>query len=155
MTEKEIAALLAEENVVELGEDEREKLTELDSLTGCPTSNDVLLYAVPVCAPYQTLQSYKYRVKLTPGAQKKGKGQYQLGPTFLFSLPFRQPCCHLFCCPSRIAQFEIIKVEFLSGGMLRKCYSYCINAGSWRGRNHSDLAMYLLIWVFCSGQGSS
>ena len=74
-TEKEIAALLAEENIVELGEDEREKLTELDSLTGCPTPSDVLLYAVPVCAPYQALQGFKYRVKLTPGNAKKGKGQ--------------------------------------------------------------------------------
>ena len=75
--EKEIAVLLAEENVRELGDDEREKLTELDSLTGCPTATDVLLYAVPVCAPYQALQGYKYRVKLTPGNAKKGKGQYQ------------------------------------------------------------------------------
>ncbi|KAG0577183.1 hypothetical protein KC19_5G137000 [Ceratodon purpureus] len=71
--EKEIAVLLAEENVQELGDDEREKLTELDSLTGCPTANDVLLYAVPVCAPYQALQGFKYRVKLTPGNAKKGK----------------------------------------------------------------------------------
>lgn len=75
--EKEIAVLLAEENVQELGDDEREKLTELDSLTGCPTATDVLLYAVPVCAPYQALQGFKYRVKLTPGNAKKGKGQYQ------------------------------------------------------------------------------
>jgi hypothetical protein len=72
--EKEIAVLLAEENVQELGDDEREKLTELDSLTGCPTATDVLLYAVPVCAPYQALQGFKYRVKLTPGNAKKGKG---------------------------------------------------------------------------------
>lgn len=71
--EKEIAVLLAEENVQELGDDERDKLTELDSLTGCPTATDVLLYAVPVCAPYQALQGYKYRVKLTPGNGKKGK----------------------------------------------------------------------------------
>lgn len=75
--EKEIAVLLAEENVQELGDDEREKLTELDSLTGCPTATDVLLYSVPVCAPYQALQGFKYRVKLTPGNAKKGKGQYQ------------------------------------------------------------------------------
>jgi len=75
--EKEIAVLLAEENVQELGDDERDKLTELDSLTGCPTATDVLLYAVPVSAPYQALQGYKYRVKLTPGNTKKGKGQYQ------------------------------------------------------------------------------
>lgn len=45
----------------------------LDSLTGLPHPEDVLLFAVPVCAPYTALSSYKYKVKLTPGTQKKGK----------------------------------------------------------------------------------
>ncbi|XP_053365536.1 ribosome quality control complex subunit NEMF-like [Clarias gariepinus] len=45
----------------------------LDCLTGQPHPDDVLLFAVPVCAPYTALSSYKYKVKLTPGTQKKGK----------------------------------------------------------------------------------
>ncbi|KAL7861751.1 hypothetical protein SRHO_G00131920 [Serrasalmus rhombeus] len=45
----------------------------LDSLTGQPYSDDVLLFAVPVCAPYTALSNYKHKVKLTPGTQKKGK----------------------------------------------------------------------------------
>ncbi|KAM8921565.1 ribosome quality control complex subunit NEMF isoform 2-T2 [Pelodytes ibericus] len=45
----------------------------LDSLTGQPHVEDLLLFSVPVCAPYTTMTSYKYRVKLTPGNQKKGK----------------------------------------------------------------------------------
>ncbi|XP_073683210.1 ribosome quality control complex subunit NEMF [Garra rufa] len=45
----------------------------LDSLTGLPHPDDVLMFAVPVCAPYMALSNYKYKVKLTPGAQKKGK----------------------------------------------------------------------------------
>ncbi|KAI4903712.1 hypothetical protein NFI96_030768 [Prochilodus magdalenae] len=45
----------------------------LDSLTGQPHSDDVLLFAVPVCAPYTALSNYKHKVKLTPGTQKKGK----------------------------------------------------------------------------------
>ncbi|KAI5101931.1 hypothetical protein C0J45_7283 [Silurus meridionalis] len=45
----------------------------LDSLTGQPHPDDVLLFAVPVCAPYTALSSYKHKVKLTPGTQKKGK----------------------------------------------------------------------------------
>ncbi|CAM6100258.1 unnamed protein product [Calypogeia fissa] len=69
----EIAAIMAEENVLELDEDEKEKLTELDSLTGKPLPSDVLLYAVPVCGPYTALQGFKYRVKLTPGTAKRGK----------------------------------------------------------------------------------
>jgi len=45
----------------------------LDSLTGVPVVEDELLFAVPVCAPYNTLLNYKYKVKLTPGNGKRGK----------------------------------------------------------------------------------
>jgi hypothetical protein len=37
----------------------------------------LLLYAVPVCAPYQTLSKYAFRVKLTPGNMKRGKAAKQ------------------------------------------------------------------------------
>ncbi|CAL8289824.1 ribosome quality control complex subunit NEMF [Gadus morhua] len=53
------------------GAEEAENL--LTSLTGQPHAEDVLLFAVPVCAPYTALSNYKHKVKLTPGAQKKGK----------------------------------------------------------------------------------
>jgi len=56
-----------------LDPEEQAKLTNLDSFTGNPKSNDVLLYALPVCAPYTVLAKYKYKVKLTPGKMKKGK----------------------------------------------------------------------------------
>ena len=45
----------------------------LDSLTGIPTSEDELLFAVPVVAPYNTMTNYKFKVKLTPGTGKRGK----------------------------------------------------------------------------------
>ncbi|XP_072194828.1 ribosome quality control complex subunit NEMF [Excalfactoria chinensis] len=45
----------------------------LDSLTGQPHAEDILLFAVPICAPYTAMTNYKYKVKLTPGTQKKGK----------------------------------------------------------------------------------
>ncbi|XP_039446062.1 ribosome quality control complex subunit NEMF homolog [Culex pipiens pallens] len=45
----------------------------LDSLTGCPHEEDELLFAIPVVAPYQSLHSYKFKVKLTPGTGKRGK----------------------------------------------------------------------------------
>ncbi|XP_015244985.1 PREDICTED: nuclear export mediator factor NEMF [Cyprinodon variegatus] len=53
------------------GAEEAENL--LTSLSGQPHPEDVLLFAVPVCAPYTALSSYKHKVKLTPGSQKKGK----------------------------------------------------------------------------------
>uniref|UniRef100_A0A8C5ATJ5 Nuclear export mediator factor n=1 Tax=Gadus morhua TaxID=8049 RepID=A0A8C5ATJ5_GADMO len=53
--------------------EDKEAENLLTSLTGQPHAEDVLLFAVPVCAPYTALSNYKYVVKLTPGAQKKGK----------------------------------------------------------------------------------
>ena len=34
---------------------------------------NLLLFAVPVVAPYSTVLQYKYKVKLTPGTGKRGK----------------------------------------------------------------------------------
>ncbi|XP_067895012.1 ribosome quality control complex subunit NEMF-like isoform X2 [Heterodontus francisci] len=56
--------------------EEGEKL--LNSLTGQPHPDDVLLFAVPFCAPYTAMTNYKYKVKLTPGTQKKGKAKTAL-----------------------------------------------------------------------------
>lgn len=46
---------------------------------GVPLEEDVLLAAAPMCAPYTAMQSYKYRIKLTPGSQRKGKAARQVG----------------------------------------------------------------------------
>lgn len=72
LTENERLAF-QEDDIHELADDEKEKLTELDTLTGIPLPNDILLYAVPVCGPYNALQAYKFHVKITPGTAKKGK----------------------------------------------------------------------------------
>ncbi|KRT84636.1 hypothetical protein AMK59_2767 [Oryctes borbonicus] len=45
----------------------------IDALTGVPVSEDELLFAVPVIAPYNTLINYKFKVKLTPGTSRRGK----------------------------------------------------------------------------------
>lgn len=42
-------------------------------LIGTPHPDDEILAAIPVCAPWAALGRYKYRVKLQPGAVKKGK----------------------------------------------------------------------------------
>eukprot|EP00934_Nitzschia_sp_Nitz4_P008699 Nitzschia sp. Nitz4//scaffold31_size150131//110698//114270//NITZ4_002845-RA/size150131-processed-gene-0.142-mRNA-1//-1//CDS//3329547710//8689//frame0 len=66
---------LAEEGVVdeELEDDAVDDTVELGKLTGKPQEGDLVLFAVPVCAPYQSLTQYTYRVKLTPGNMKRGK----------------------------------------------------------------------------------
>ncbi|XP_068153525.1 ribosome quality control complex subunit NEMF homolog [Drosophila tropicalis] len=45
----------------------------LNTLTGQPLEDDELLFAIPVVAPYQALQQYKFKAKLTPGTGKRGK----------------------------------------------------------------------------------
>ncbi|KAF4017364.1 hypothetical protein G4228_008720 [Cervus hanglu yarkandensis] len=63
--------------------DDKENL--FDSLTGQPHSEDVLLFAIPICAPYTTMTNYKYKVKLTPGVQKKGKAAKTALNSFMHS----------------------------------------------------------------------
>jgi len=46
---------------------EASDVSELDKLTGNPSRNDKLLFALPMLAPYSTIQAYKYKVKITPG----------------------------------------------------------------------------------------
>ena len=51
-------------------------VSEIDKLTGIPKANDNILFAIPMCSPYSTIQNYKYKVKLQPGTMKRGKGKY-------------------------------------------------------------------------------
>lgn len=55
----------------------------LDALTGQPMDEDELLFAIPVVAPYQSLQNYKFKVKLTPGTGKRGKASKMALQIFL------------------------------------------------------------------------
>ncbi|ETV91316.1 hypothetical protein H310_14136 [Aphanomyces invadans] len=74
--EKELFYKLQRERKAQLLEQEEEEAqnaTFLESFTGNPLPNDILLFAMPMCAPYSTLELYTYKVKLTPGTQKKGK----------------------------------------------------------------------------------
>lgn len=80
--EEEIRQLMKDEKIEQLSENDLQKLREtsakglgvnLSALTGRPRSSDVLLYAMAVCAPYDALGDYKYKIKITPGTFKKGK----------------------------------------------------------------------------------
>lgn len=76
---------LAAEGIVvdESEEDAIDDTVELSKLTGKPHPDDLILFAVPVCAPYQTLSKYGYRVKLTPGNMKRGRASKQCIDVFL------------------------------------------------------------------------
>ncbi len=56
---KEIAAILAMEKVELVPEEDKDKLHELDSFTGQPRPDDILLYALPVRKPLYIHYNYK------------------------------------------------------------------------------------------------
>ncbi|KJE93248.1 serologically defined colon cancer antigen 1 [Capsaspora owczarzaki ATCC 30864] len=86
---QEIRQLLAEENVTLLDEDAKDNLTLLDSLTGRPYPDDVILFAIPVVAPFSALTTYRHKLKLTPGGSaRKGKAVRAALEAF-----FRLPDC--------------------------------------------------------------
>ncbi len=85
------AAAVIDDDDGEQHEDEEEKakrLSEdarlLSTLTGQPTIDDPLINVIGVCAPWVTLNNYKYKVKILPGGLgKKGKSMTILIYIFL------------------------------------------------------------------------
>ncbi|KOO28559.1 nuclear export mediator factor nemf-like protein [Chrysochromulina tobinii] len=73
----ELASLLEEPSMGALPEDRRALVVAQDTLTAHPKDEDTLLFAIPVCAPYAVLTGYRYKIKLTPGNQKRGKAAKQ------------------------------------------------------------------------------
>ncbi|KAH7311886.1 putative nuclear export mediator factor Nemf [Rhexocercosporidium sp. MPI-PUGE-AT-0058] len=73
MAEHEAARKAMLEDGHDVDDAEEEKLTSLDELVGKPLRGDEILEAIPVCAPWAAMGNYKYKVKLQPGTQKKGK----------------------------------------------------------------------------------
>jgi predicted ribosome quality control (RQC) complex YloA/Tae2 family protein len=70
---KDVIRLMDEEGIEELNELEKESLDVLSMLTANPFPDDIVQYALPICAPYNALSGYRYRAKLLPGAVKRGK----------------------------------------------------------------------------------
>ncbi|KAK0105470.1 hypothetical protein ONS96_004857 [Cadophora gregata f. sp. sojae] len=73
MAEHEAARKAMLEDGYNADDAEEEKMTSLDALVGRPLRGDEVLEAIPVCAPWAAMGNYKYKVKLQPGTQKKGK----------------------------------------------------------------------------------
>jgi hypothetical protein len=65
--------LTLEEGAQDLDEEEAAQMALLDAFVGTPLPGDEILEAIPVCAPWTAMGKYKYKVKLQPGQQKKGK----------------------------------------------------------------------------------
>jgi predicted ribosome quality control (RQC) complex YloA/Tae2 family protein len=69
----EVMRLLDEEGIQELTALEMESVGVLDMLTASPLPDDVVEFALPICAPLSALTNYRYKVKLLPGTTKRGK----------------------------------------------------------------------------------
>lgn len=74
------------EKFLEEHEEEAEGADFFDTFTGAPLPHDLVHFAIPMCAPYASLQKYKYKVKLLPGSQKKGKAAKQAMEYFFTSI---------------------------------------------------------------------
>ncbi|KAI1448993.1 hypothetical protein F5Y02DRAFT_429699 [Annulohypoxylon stygium] len=70
---EEVRKMMLEEGIETLDAEEAASLTPLDALVGTPLPGDEILEVIAVCAPYSALGRCKYKVKMQPGAQKKGK----------------------------------------------------------------------------------
>ncbi|KAK2075277.1 hypothetical protein P8C59_009417 [Phyllachora maydis] len=64
---------MLEEGIEMLEGSEAADVTAFDALVGTPLPGDEILEAIPVCAPWNAMARLKYKVKLQPGSQKKGK----------------------------------------------------------------------------------
>ena len=59
-------------------EAEEEQMAAIEALIGTPLRGDEILEAIPICAPWAALGKFKYKAKLQPGAQKKGKAAKEI-----------------------------------------------------------------------------
>ncbi|KAL7898376.1 hypothetical protein HDV63DRAFT_373635 [Trichoderma sp. SZMC 28014] len=71
--QEEIRRAMMNEGLDLLEPDEAEKATNLDTLVGTPLAGDEIMETIPVCAPWNALVRFKYKVKMQPGSVKKGK----------------------------------------------------------------------------------
>lgn len=62
---------------------ESQDVSDIDKLTGVPNRKDMLMFAIPMLAPYSTIQSFKYKVKITPGTMKRGRVQKTIKELFM------------------------------------------------------------------------
>ena len=67
-----------------------ERLEIVNRIVSAPFKDDDIEYCLPVCAPITATNALKYRMKVTPGSQKKGKAA-KLAMEILSRAPFATP----------------------------------------------------------------
>lgn len=81
MEDKEIQKIMKEEDITLVPENV--DVSEIDKLTGNPTGKDGLLFALPMLAPYTTIMTNKYKVKVQPGTMKRGRAAKDIRSLFI------------------------------------------------------------------------
>lgn len=67
----------------------------LSSLTGKPVPQDILLFALPYCAPYDAMKDFKFKAKILPGgSQKKGAS---MSSVVFYCCEFGSQCSFASC----------------------------------------------------------
>ena len=71
---EEIRRTKLQEGIETLDEDELAELSLLDTFVGTPLPRDEILDSLAICAPWDAMGArFRWRVKIQPGSQKKGK----------------------------------------------------------------------------------
>jgi hypothetical protein len=91
--EEEVRELMREEKIDQISDADKKKIEEtlnlgqginLSSLTGKPAANDIIMFALPYCGPYDCMKDFKFKAKILPGgSQKKGSTARSIIYTFL------------------------------------------------------------------------
>lgn len=71
--EQEVKSDEESDEEVEISTTTQDDLELLETFTGQPLSDDVLLFSLPFCAPYSAMQNFKFKVKVMPGTNRRGK----------------------------------------------------------------------------------
>jgi nuclear export mediator factor NEMF len=82
---EEVRRVMLEEGVDVLDSTEQEQVGLADLLIGSPLPGDEILEIVPVCAPWAALARCKYKAKIQPGSQKKGKAVKEIVERWRFA----------------------------------------------------------------------
>ena len=97
-----------------------------------------MVFGVPVCAPYSTLNNYKYRCKLVPGTLKKGKAVKTVMSVFLSQ--------------KDLPEFEKKLMKSMNEPELVNAMIGNVKIGA-AGMNHLNPLMYLINYRFTKGKG--
>ncbi|KAL8692535.1 MAG: hypothetical protein Q9218_002456 [Villophora microphyllina] len=118
--EEEIRRVNLEEGLETLDQAEAEALEDLDAYIGTPFPSDEILDALVVCGPWDAIGTRcKWRVKMQPGAVKKGKAVREILGMWMKAIQDREKKKRPGAGEGNVAMIEEEKVRNREGDLLR------------------------------------